>query len=295
MCRDDQGDPSVRRVSRFTTLHSLHVAVSRSSPVFSTGDERNRRCSDTLELSSSGSPRGERHAEPTYRARFGSSARERRELDRARVPSTDADANARVPKPLGPSDRQRPFARVWIAPTRELGTNDPGQPRPPAESFETRRSPSISANRRETRAHPRAIRVPARRRLASYGGWPRKACGRRAKAEASPAGHAAWDEHAHGCAEARTNRRRAPLVAAGNAERRLENRRRHDPGQDRLRNDARTCEPKVRSRCLPAAGEPGQSPNPRLPKGERTHFSRLLGVFPRRVPATNSGREPRPG
>lgn len=176
-CRDARGDPFVRRVSRFTTLHSLCFAASRSAPTFSIGAGRNRRCAGTPELvrvarlAASDTP-NRTTAPASAPARVNGSSL----IGLGCLPPTRTRTPG-SPKLCGPGDRQRPFARAWIAPTRELGTNDPGQPRPPADSFETRRSPSISANRRETRAHSRAIRYPhppsacAAWRLASGGRW----------------------------------------------------------------------------------------------------------------------------
>jgi len=170
---------------------------------------------------------------PTTAPAFGPSARERLEACSGWSAFHRRGRMRPGAEPCGAGDRQRPFVRTRITPRHELDSKRPAVATTTYEPFETRHCPSTSANRRETRAHPRAIRNPARRRLAPYGGWPHEASGRRAKAEASFTGRADRLEHAHGCAEARTNRRRAPLVAADSADDGW-NRRRRSPGRDRL-------------------------------------------------------------
>lgn len=147
-----------------------------------------------------------------------------------------ADGSAETPWcPCLPAraHQQRPFARSEFLRTW-LGPSAPRWPQPPAKrsgSDAARRLLQIDAKPEHT--HERSVSPPAvdLRRVAV--GLGRPAGGERKPEPHSPV-TPLWNEHAHGCAEARTNRRRAPLVAAGNAERRLENRRRHDPGQDRL-------------------------------------------------------------
>jgi hypothetical protein len=105
------------------------------------------------------------------------------------------------------------------------------------------------------------------------------------------------NEHAHGCAEARTNRRRAPLVAAGHAERRLENRRRHDPGQDRLTERRANVRTEGEIEVPSSRRRPEPKPEPSLAHRAKndTHFSRLLCVGPRRAPRDQSRQRTSPG
>jgi hypothetical protein len=212
------------------------------------------------------------------------------------VPSADEGASALVPAPF---DAGAPTTPIRHHPKflRTMASSfGPAAAATAGEAFGNRRCPSTSANRRETRAHPRAIRIPARRRLAPRGGWPaRPAGGERDRSRTHRSRR--LNEHAHGCAEARTNRRRAPLVAADRAERRLENRRRHDPGQDRLtarRANVRTeGEIEVPSSRRMTRAEARTLARPKAKRNALFAAARRCALDG--CPVTSSGREPRPG
>jgi hypothetical protein len=174
-------------------------------------------------------------------------------------------------------------SRARIAPRPGLGTNDRGS-HDHREPLGARRRPSISANRREPRAHPRAIQNPARRRLAPPGdGLTRPAGG----------------EQSRNCAHrsCRSVRARTWLCGGPNEPatgtsrrgglrgRRLENRRRRNPGQDRLterRANVRTGgEVEVPSSRRQVEPKPGPS---LAPEGGRNAFFATA----RRVPSTGA-------
>ena len=197
-----------------------------------------------------------------------------------------ADDGARAPGagPFGGGTGNAVSRAARIAPQRALDQKCAEAATTAGDAFMIRRCPSTSANRREPRAHPRAIRNPARCRLTP-------------SAVGLSSLRAASDDRNLTCRSRRCARARAWLrggpsepttsTSCRNEQRgrRLETRRRRGPGRDRLLPHARTYEPRGGVEMLSSRRKPKPEPELALRlQARRGAFFAVVRVAPRRAP-----------